>query len=114
MSDKPSPKQVYKLAHLMADALEVPWPESRGAASELIGRLMALQGDMPAPVVSDPLAPVGYTVTLEDGRRGVVQAVDYVIEWGEDAWQVSVDDGPTFSVAASHCTLGAKYDSQPF
>jgi hypothetical protein len=57
MSDgKPSPKQVYKLAHLMADALELPWPEDRAQASDLISRLMTLAGEMPAaPVASDPV-----------------------------------------------------------
>ena len=56
-TDKPSPKQVYKLAHLMADALEVPWPQTRAEASDLIGRLMALSGEMPAPVVASESQP---------------------------------------------------------
>jgi hypothetical protein len=36
---KPSARQVYAIAHLALDALEVDWPESRRDASELISRL---------------------------------------------------------------------------
>lgn len=40
---KPSARQVYCVAHLMADVLELKWPESRADASELIGQLRELQ-----------------------------------------------------------------------
>lgn len=38
---KPSAKQIYCAAHLMADLLGLPWPSDRKSASDLIAKLSA-------------------------------------------------------------------------
>jgi hypothetical protein len=40
-ANKPSAKQVYCFAHLMADLLGLTWPENRAQASRLIRSLEA-------------------------------------------------------------------------
>lgn len=40
---KPSARQVYAIAHMTVEALQLSWPGSRAEASELIGQLKALQ-----------------------------------------------------------------------
>lgn len=49
---KPSPAQVYKVAHMMVDLLGLDWPQTSAQASELIQRLQAQ-----ADALSDALAP---------------------------------------------------------
>jgi hypothetical protein len=36
---KPTPRQIYALAHELAKRADVAWPRTRGAASELLDRL---------------------------------------------------------------------------
>lgn len=48
---KPSARQVYYLAHLMAEAIDVQFPETRSDASELIRRLKGSAGDAAAELV---------------------------------------------------------------
>lgn len=76
-----------------------------GDVVQAIGDLRRAIGYQETDDAADPRAPIGWTVTLDDGRRGVVQRVTHVVEWGEDAWTVHVDDGPTFDVPASRCQI---------
>lgn len=46
--DRPSVRTRYRIAHLMCEALELPWPETKAEARDLIQRLEALAGNMPA------------------------------------------------------------------
>jgi hypothetical protein len=61
---KPTIRQVYALAGALCERLGEEWPETRGAASELIERLRIENGH-PAPRLEDtPPRPRG------QGRRG--------------------------------------------
>lgn len=52
--DRPTARQIYAMAHALVDIAGLEWPETRGAASEMI---QSLQEQRPA--VAAAAAPAG-------------------------------------------------------